>query len=267
MNLRCRKLIARIKPVHKLARMVMYDSGFFYYKKIYKANHYNRIFHRLKGSKTGERCFIIGNGPSLKVDDLERLVNEDCFGVNEIHKIFSMTKWRPKYYLIIDRYSKSTPTQIRDLECKTVFLSDYYCRFNNVLRKDYICLHQHYNWNENVYAFSTDISKKLISSPTVSYGAMQIAAYMGYTQIYLIGFDHNYSFEFAPNGSVIKTEKENAHFFKDDVPKDIIADVWGMTKAYESFKKYAKTHNIKVYNATRGGNLKVFERVNFDSLF
>lgn len=267
MDLKFRKIIARIKPLHKLCRVIMYDSGILYYKRLYKKNDYRKIFSDLKESQKGKRCFIIGNGPSLKPSDLDKLVDEDCFGTNEIHRIFNQTKWRPQYYLIIDRYSKSTPEQIRDLESEKVFLSDYYCRFNKVLRKEFICLHQHYNWNENRYAFSDDLSKKIVSSPTVSYSAMQIAAYLGYSEVYLLGFDHNYSFEFDSNGKVINTGKSKTHFFKDEVPEDIIADVWGMTKAYESFKRYADDHGIKVRNATRGGNLEVFERVDFDSLF
>lgn len=267
MKLKYRKLIARIRPIHKIARMAAYNSGYFYYKRIYRANDYNSVFCELKNSSAGKRCFIIGNGPSLKVEDLDRLVDEDCFGTNEIHRIFSKTEWRPKYYLIVDRYSKSTPEQIRDLECERIFLSDYYCRFNNVLLKNFICLHQHYNWNRNNYNFSKDISKKIISSPTVSFGAMQIAAYMGYSEVYLLGFDHNYSFEFASDGSVLNTGTTDTHFFKDDVPEDIIADVWGMTKAYEAFRDYADCNGIKVRNATRGGKLEVFERVNFDRIF
>ena len=136
-----------------------------------------------------------------------------------------------------------------------------------MLRNKHICLHQHYNWDENKYAFSKDISKGFVSSPTVSYAAMQIAAYLGYSEVYLLGFDHNYSFEFDSNGKVIDTGKTKTHFFKDDVPEDIIADVWGMTKAYEAFKHYADDKGIKVRNATRGGKLEVFERVEFDSLF
>lgn len=267
MNLKFRKKIAQIKPIHKLCRAIMYDSSFFYYRKQYKKNNYKEIFAKLKDSRKGERCFIIGNGPSLKSDDLDKLVSEDCFGTNEIHKIFRQTRWRPKYYVIIDRYSKSTPEQIKALECETVFLSDYYCRFNKVLRDKYICLHQHFNWNENNYLFSTDIKKCFVSSPTVSYAAMQIAAYLGYSEVYLLGFDHNYSFEFDSDGKVVNTGKSDTHFFKDEVPEDIIADVLGMTRAYQSFKRYADDNGIKVRNATRGGKLDVFERVDFDSLF
>ena len=40
-----------------------------------------------------------------------------------------------------------------------------------------------------------------------------------------------------------------------------------MLKGYQMCKNYADTHGIKIYNATRGGMLEIFERVDFDSLF
>lgn len=267
MDLKYRKIIAKIKPIYKVAKLLMYNSGFFYYKKIYKKCNYKLIFESLKGSKKGKRCFIVGNGSSLSAEDLNKIQAEDCFGANEIHRIFDQTKWRPTYYLIMDRYSKSTPSQIEKLECETVFLGDYYCRFNEVKRKNYICLHQHLNFKEDSYEFSGNIEKCIINSPTVSYASMQIAAYMGYSEVYLLGFDHSYALEFDEGGNVVSKGKQNNHFFKDDVPEDIIANVRGMTKAYEAFKRYAKNNGITVKNATRGGKLEVFERVDFDSLF
>lgn len=245
----------------------MYNSGIFYYKFLYLKYNYKELFTTLKGSSYGKRCFIIGNGPSLRIEDLGKLVEEDCIGTNDIYKVFEVTKWRPKYYLMWDRYSKSTASQVTNIECPYVFLGDYYCRFNKVERKEYICLHQHYNMSEDKYEISENIEKKIINAPTVSFGAMQLMAYMGYTEIYLLGFDHNYTFEFDKNGKVIATGKECAHFYRDEVPEDIIADVRGMTKAYESFAQYAQLHGITVRNATRGGKLEVFERVDFDSLF
>lgn len=267
MDIKYRKIIARIKPLHRLARACMYNSGIFYYKKLYLKQNYSEIFSSLKGKESGKRCFIIGNGPSLCLGDLEKLMDEDCIGTNEIHKIFDKTKWRPKYYLIMDRYSKSTPKQVADIDCQNVFLGDYYCRFNDVEREKYICLHQHYSLCRHEYKVSDNIEKKIICAPTVSFGAMQIMAYLGYKEIYLLGFDHNYSFELDKSGKVIASGKESSHFFKDDVAEDIIADVNGMTKAYEAFQKYAISHGIIIKNATRGGKLEVFERVDFDSLF
>lgn len=267
MELKYRKLISRCKPLHKLLKWYAYNSGVFFYSKLAKTNNYPEILASMKGSKKGKRCFIIGNGPSLNTKDLDLLAKEDSFGVNEIHRCFSETIWRPTYYLIMDRYSKSTPEEIRDIECQTLFLGSYYWRYNKVLRTDAICLHQKYYMNNNNFKFSSDISKYIVNAPTVSYAAMQVAAYLGYSEIYLLGFDHSYSFEFDKNGKVIKTNEQNTHFYKDDKAEDIIGDVWGMTKAYEAFRNYAIANNIKVYNASRGGKLNVFERINFDTLF
>lgn len=266
MDLKYRKAITKIKPLHKMCRYLMYNSSYFTYKQVYKKKGANEIFGQLKNSKSG-RCFIIGNGPSLTASDLDRLVDEDCFGTNEIHRIFDQTKWRPKYYVIVDRYSKSTPKEIEKIDCPVVFLSDYYWRFNDVLRRDAICIHQHYDISDSQYRFSEDIQKCFYSSPTVTYAAIQIAVYLGYKEIYLLGLDHNYSYEFDKKGNVIHTGQKSTHFFKDDKEEEIIGNVWGMTKAYEAFREYADTHGIVVRNATRGGKLEVFKRTDFDSLF
>ena len=52
-----------------------------------------------KNIHKGQRCFIIGTGPSLTADDLNKLKNEVTFGSNRIFEIFSQTDWRPTYYM------------------------------------------------------------------------------------------------------------------------------------------------------------------------
>lgn len=266
MDLKYRKIIAKIKPVHLMARWIMYNSSIFYYKKKSKELETVEKIESISNLGHGKRCFIIGNGPSLDISDLEKLVDEDTFATNEIYRIFPKTTWRPTYYLVKDRYSKTDGKDIDHLDVKHIFVGDYYLRYHEVNRKDIICLHEHYTLNEREIPFSTDLKKCFYSSSTVTYGLMQIAAYMGYSEVYLLGLDHNYSFEFDKKGNVINTGTSKAHFFKDEVPEDIIANTYGMTRAYESFKKYASEHGIVVKNATRGGKLEVFERIDFDSL-
>ena len=265
MNIKIRLLIAKIKPVHTLTRVIMYNSSIFFYKKC-KTTDMEKHILSLKDSKRGKRCFIIGNGPSLRIADLEKLKNEDCFASNEIFKIFDQTSWRPKYYLIKDRYAKISPETIDSLDVETVFIGDYFWRFHEVKRPDAICLHEKYSFNESKLKVSADISKCFYNGATVSFGLMQIAAYMGYSEVYLSGFDHNYAYEIDSKGALMKTGAENAHFYEDETPKEIIGNVQAMTAAYESFKEYAFTHGITVKNATRGGKLEVFERVDFDEL-
>ena len=56
----------------------------------------------LKDIHRGKRGFIIGNGPSLTVADLEKLKNEITFASNRIYLAFDETNWRPTYYNMCD---------------------------------------------------------------------------------------------------------------------------------------------------------------------
>lgn len=56
----------------------------------------------LKGIHAGKRCFIIGNGPSLCAEDLDKLKDEYTFAANRIYEIFYLTEWRPTYYFVVD---------------------------------------------------------------------------------------------------------------------------------------------------------------------
>lgn len=83
---------------------------------------------------------------------------------------------------------------------------------------------------------------------------MQFAVYMGIKELYLIGVDFNYSLK-------------NNHFYKNEIGIQNIFDKENVYAGYLAAKQYADSHGIKIYNATRGGKLEVFPRVDFDSLF
>src|SRR3990167_6126183 len=44
------------------------------------------------------KCYVIGSGPSLTVERMESL-DAPVFAVNRIWKIFTLTQWRPDYYV------------------------------------------------------------------------------------------------------------------------------------------------------------------------
>lgn len=56
----------------------------------------------MKDSHKGERCFLIGNGPSLTGEDLHLLKDEYTFGTNMVYKIFDKTDWRPSFHCVSD---------------------------------------------------------------------------------------------------------------------------------------------------------------------
>ena len=97
---------------------------------------------------------------------------------------------------------------------------------------------------------------------------IQLAVYMWYKEIYIIGCDNSYAQERSKDGKVIVNNAESYFAGSDKSDKDnIIATTWQMNIGYECARKYADAHGIHIYNATRGGHLEAFERVDFDSIF
>ena len=224
---------------------------------------------KFKNIYQGKRVFIIGNGPSVKISDLDKLhENGDiCFGLNKIYKIYGQTKWRPDYLCIADTrvMAKSEDIYERLAEKTELILADRYnLSFVND-RINYVHLKSEYYY-PNHPGFSADITEGIFWGYSVIYDiALQFAAYMGAAEIYLIGVDHNHV------GNV--TDERNhfiENYFEEDekeIYKNVVADFEAMTLAYEKAEKYSRENGFRIYNATRGGKLEVFERVNFDDLF
>lgn len=222
---------------------------------------------KLRNSQKEQRCFIIGNGPSLKVEDLEKLQYEKTFSSHRIYKIYNATSWRPTYYcaqdynLVLESKADFEKTN----EASMCFLGRF-PRFRYPKIKGFLNLRlKGYDSYPDFPDFSEDISKYIIEGGTVTYMCLQIAVYMGFKEIYLLGVDHNYSVTMDAQGNVKRYNGVKDHFSEDDNLTNIPV-LYKSTKAYEKARIYAEAHGVKIYNATRGGKLEVFERVNFDSL-
>lgn len=264
-----RLVIHRFPLVYKWCLMFVRDYGKHYYRKLDRDGRYSEALRRLKNSKKGKRCFIIGNGPSLKVEDLEKLTQEDCFGSNRIYKIFPQTKWRPLYYTTVD-WRGLDNDEVNALDTPYLFVGDYFWRKHRVTRDRVYVFYGHRLLDTKLssFRFSSDITKEVYLAATVTYANIQIAAYMGYSEIYLLGMDHTYAYVRDQKGGVVRNEKvASSHFFQDNDPSKNYGDMDGMTNAYIAAKQYADEHGICIYNATRGGALEVFPRVEFDQLF
>ena len=230
-----------------------------------KITNYMKI-KKYKEKHKNKKCFIVGNGPSLKIDDLNRIYrNNICsFGLNLIYKMFSDTIWRPTFLAISDyTLYRTYYDDIKNMNNQILFVRDFYevedtphikgiNYFPSSGKRDYY----------DMQKFSTDITKNVYSGYTVMYDAMQIAVYMGFTEIYLIGADFSYLGEAIKQGNHVYDYKEKD---KRDVSGTIHIDV--SLNAFKLAKKYAEENGIKIYNATRGGKLEVFERKDLDELF
>ena len=224
-----------------------------------------RDMSRFKDIHKGRRCFIVGNGPSLQMADLEKLRanHEISFGVNQVYKAFEYTKWRPDYYCAADTYVvKSFAKQIGAFEGKYKFIGNRCATSFAGIDDDnlffYPFLFEYYE--DEGPDFSENPNEGIFFGNTVIYDCLQFAVYMGFTEIYLIGTDCNYQNQGGEGDYFIKDYNDSTKH-----PSNFLADK--VFIAYRKAREYAEAHGIKIYNATRGGKLEEFERVDFDSLF
>lgn len=225
----------------------------------------------LKGIHDGKRCFIIGNGPSLRAADLDLLRGEYTFAANRIFNIFSQTDWRPYYYLITDKKMlKEIQNNLTKYDLGHMFLRYGSTNLDgptNKLTKIYVGLL--YNPN-NPWAYddkkyiSEDVAHHFCDAFTVTFNSIQLAIYMGFKEIFLLGVDHTFSRTYDPAGKLQVDSGVKDHFDGSElaIPAAVNTNVYAFAVARE----YCDTHGIKIFNATRGGKLEVFERINFDEL-
>lgn len=219
----------------------------------------------LKDIHAGKPGYVIGNGPSLKMEDLTMLKNKVTIASNKIYLAFEKTDWRPSYYTTAD------VILWEKLKCE---IGKYFEHIHIPNYLDKGSVKQVVYWNSKPMGrskkFSGDMSKQTFSGHTVTYENLQFAVHLGLNPIYIIGCDHYYPGEKnIKAGKPIKQSADQSHFIKGyRKPGEVVypASIADMENSYNEARKYAEANDIKIFNATRGGHLEIFQRVNFDDI-
>jgi hypothetical protein len=109
--------------------------------------------------------------------------------------------------------------------------------------------------------FTTDISKPMWDGGTVTYVALQIAFYMGFQRVYLIGVDHSFKNHTPGSADPNHFDPRYARPSRLRLPPDIPA----MEVAYRTAKEAYERDGRQILDATVGGQLDVFEKVPFEA--
>ncbi len=206
-------------------------------------NEENKELLKYKGVHKGDRCFIVGNGPSITAHDLDMLAEngEICFGVNRVYLGFEQTKWRPDYYVTVDEMIVASGLEgMKEYNCPKFVRRIYNVTSNNEGVELFDPIVQPLDGT----SFSDDISKGIYMGDTVVYEAVQIAAYMGFSEIYLIGVDMTQG---------INYQDEGAHFYKSPDTSEPLGKGNSMNaiKCLEYASKHLENRGIRLFNATR----------------
>jgi hypothetical protein len=237
----------------------------------------NKIF---KDKHRGQRAFIIVNGPSLKQQNIDWLGEEITFVVSGFYRHEVIRKWQPTYYSIIDKNffdgSEQSLTFFRHLNeaiQKSIFFLPLFrgLKANN---------QQKLVAEDRAYYFALagppndklDMTGVIQSFFGVSAFALAQAIYMGCSPIYLLGFDHDYLANRGKDhhfysGGTIPGAVANTQTLAERIPYDVeMQNNYKLWMNYRSLLRIARKKGIRIYNATSGGYLDVFERRDFNTL-
>jgi len=228
----------------------------------------------LKDNHRGERCFIIGNGPSLRQTDLTKLRGEYTFGMNRIYILFPELGFTTTYFLSInDLVIEQSAGEILALPMPK-FLTWRSRRFFprqtfNVQRStSYIPMFLYTSYTGPNFAHNA--AGRLWEGATVTYVALQLAFHMGFSQVVLIGVDHNFVTRGDANKTVTSQGDDPNHFAPNYFGKGFrwqLPDLETSERAYRMAKAAYEADRRQVLDATVGGRLTVFPKVDYTSLF
>ena len=191
---------------------------------------------RFKDLHVGERCFILGNGPSLKDVDLSLLADEFVFTVNYFSFVDGYEKVKmnvhvatdPAFFEIdnsrlniknFDRTITNYKAMIQDNPKCFVPIHAYQFIKQNSLDKlfDFSYLACNLGMGAANHAIDNpiymDISRPITCYATVIQTAITIAIYMGFKEIYLLGCDSTYVMH--PIDEAIKRETQRLHAYNE----------------------------------------------------
>ncbi len=225
---------------------------------------YGKHLQEIKGTYSNKRCFIIGNGPSLKKTDLSKLADEVTFGLNRIYLLKDEMGFDTTFYVAVNTLLiKQFGHEISSIKS---------LKFINWDAKEFIAPAEKTIFlkpKSNV-EFSTNLQKGIWFDSTVTYVALQIAYFLGFEQAILVGVDHNFKTKGPPDKTVIAKGQDLNHFSPDYFGKGVkwqLPDLKGSELAYNMAKwQYERDHR-KILDATVGGKLDIFPKVEYESLF
>lgn len=240
----------------------------------------NKIGH-LKGRGKGKRIFLVGNGPSLNDINLDLLVGEDSIAMNRIELIYPKTKWRPTYYIFCSSncadsrwgkgWSKSVVKAAKHEDTIPLVWDKYKSiiekNSGQELHKSTIYLE---SFSENPVGndecFSTNAEQRLDKSGTTMNVALQLAYYMDYDEVYLIGIDSNWK----TATDTLKSDEGDINHFHPDYHAHIGdggKEFWRMNTTHKTARKFFEKKGTKIMNASVVSSIDIYPKIQFEKLF
>ncbi len=212
-----------------------------------------------KNRYLGKKAIILCNGPSLNKVDFN-LIDPDIFtfGLNKINLLFNRTSFRPNCIVAVNPFVLEQNKSFYNQTTIPLFIDSSATKWIKP-RRNTIFIHSGGPPN----GFAKDCSISITQGYTVTYVAMQLAFHMGFTNVALVGADHNFATKGPSNKTVLGGPVDHSHFdpkYFSNV-KWQLPDLFESEVSYHRANKIYEAHDRKIYNCTEGGKLEIFDRL------
>lgn len=227
-----------------------------------------------------QRAFILGNGPSVRLEDLELMKGDGdvVFVANRFHLAYDKLKMRPDYTMCIDLLVLKDHGVEIGAKCGTPFFVAKRVKELESIRTDnMIAMREEltglkkFSENPDDYYFSPNPIKVIGFGFGVIFPMLQLAVWMGIRQLYLYGIDHTFKLpkDYVKPGVHVTHQGEDNHFipnYRNPGEKWAPPNPKKTEAAFQCARNYCESQGIEIYNCTRGGRLEVFERKSIDEV-
>ena len=221
------------------------------------ANKNKEGIKKFKGIHRGERCFIVANGPSLLKTELDLLKDEFTFGMNRIYLNFERSSFRPTYFVAVNELIlEQWADEIMQLKMMK-FLNWNRRSYYNISNSETLFLKSKLALKDT---FQYDLTRSMVIGATVTFVALQLAYYMGFQKVILIGLDHNYKDKGTPSKTETRiSDRDESHFHVDYFPKGSKWQLPDLLRSEIEFgiaRKAFESDDREILDATIGGKCK-----------
>ena len=207
---------------------------------------------------------IVGNGPSLNKTPLDKVNNSFVsIGMNKINLIYDKSSWRPDIITCVNGFVINQNKEYFNKTNRTLILPvrAFYLGVrprNNVL---FVNLKDQNKIEKN-------IEKVLSTGCTVTFTALQIAAYLNPKSVNIVGVDHSFVVQKGPLVQKFKGDDMN-HFSKDYFKNQYwgLPDLDGSEELYKISKDYFNSIEVPITDFTVNGKLNIFNKGEVKSLY
>lgn len=225
--------------------------------------------HRLRGAYFGRTGLLLGNGPSVRIEDLDLIADKTdlvTFACNRFHMAYDKTVLRPDFTLSTDEQTIGDFGQEIVTESAGHKLLASFDR--PAIQGDYIWLRP--LPRARAYEFSECLHEGVMVAGATLVAAAQVGYWCGIREFYLYGVDHNYAYTKVLDAkNIYYSAKGEGNHFIDNYRS---GKAWcppatgPIETAFKTLDSHFRIHGGFLKNATRGGKLEVVERADFDKL-